>query len=75
MVAGLPGMCEDLVSNPSTIQKKIYQPNLSCGIILITTFTKAGLSTLKIQCPVHKSLLTSPCYILCHDIKDSSNEL
>lgn len=39
------------------------------------TFTKAGLNTLKIQCPVHKSFLFSPCDILCHDIKDSSNEL
>lgn len=75
VVAGLPGMCEDPVSNPCTVQNKIYQPNLSHGIILIMTFTKAGLNTLKIQCPVHKSFLFSPCDILCHDIKDSSNEL
>lgn len=75
MVAGLPGICEALVPNPSTIQNKIYHPNVSCGEILIVNFTKAGLNTLKVRCPVLKSFLALSCYILCHDIKDSNNEL
>jgi hypothetical protein len=45
VVAGLPGMCEALVSNPSTIQNKISHSNLSRGEILIINLTKAGSHT------------------------------
>lgn len=73
LVACLRGMCEALSSNPSTVQNKIYHPNLSCGNLLIINFTKVGLDTLKVKYTVHKSFLISSCYI--HDIKDSNSEI
>lgn len=70
----LSGMCGALGSNPRTIKNKIYHRSLSYGKILIMNSAKVGLNTLMVQCLVHKSSLILPCYILCHDIKESNHE-